>query len=25
MQPPTGDYPKQAKENLQGMRRNELE
>jgi hypothetical protein len=25
MQPPGGDYPRQAKENLQGMRRNELE
>jgi hypothetical protein len=25
MQPPAGDYPRQAKENLQGMRRNELE
>jgi hypothetical protein len=24
MQPPVGDYPRQAKENLQGMRRNEL-
>jgi hypothetical protein len=25
MQPPAGDYPRQAKENLQGMRCNELE
>jgi hypothetical protein len=25
MQPPSGDYPRQAKENLQGMRHNELE
>jgi hypothetical protein len=25
MQPPAGDYPRQAKENLQGMRRNELD